>query len=155
RNAVAVGRTRWRDVGRKLDDAKKANGRAELARDLDRRIEHARRTLRCVEGDEDTLDHASTSSGRFARNMNIGGRRKRERIVDEVRPPTTASASGWFASVPFSSASAVGTSPMIVARLVIAIGTKRMRAAVTTAPSFSAPSAKRRLASSTSKMPFE
>ena len=49
-----------------------------------------------------------------------------------MSPPTTVSASGWFASVPRSSPVAVGTSPMIVARLVIAIGMNRMRAASTT-----------------------
>ena len=48
-------------------------------------------------------------------------------MVEEVRPPTTASASGWFASEPRSSPSAVGIKPITVARLVMAMGTKRGR----------------------------
>ena len=45
---------------------------------------------------------------------------------------------------------------MTVARLVMAIGTNRDRAAATIASTLSSPSStKRRLASSTSRMPFE
>ncbi len=44
---------------------------------------------------------------------------------------------------------------MIVARLVMAMGTKRERAAAMTASNALAPCSKRRLASSTSKMPFD
>ena len=67
--------------------------------------------------------------GACAKKRNITGTRKSERIVDEVSPPTTASASGWFASEPCSRPIAVGMRPMTVARLVIAMGTKRERAA--------------------------
>src|ERR1035438_1364498 len=70
----------------------------------------------------------STGAVRFAIRVNIAGTRKRESSVDDVSPPTTVSASGWFASVPRSRPVAVGTSPMIVARLVIAIGMNRMGA---------------------------
>ncbi len=86
---------------------------------------------------------------------NITGTRKSESSVLDVRPPTTASARGWFASVPASRASAVGTSPTIVARLVMAMGTKRDRAAWMTASTFSTPSLNRLFASSTSRMPFD
>ena len=48
-----------------------------------------------------------------------------------MSPPTTASASGWLAPLPASSANAVGSRPITVARLVITIGTKRERAAAT------------------------
>ena len=76
-------------------------------------------------------------------------------MVDEVSPPTTASASGWFASEPCSRPIAVGMRPITVARLVIAMGTKRERAAATMASTSATPSLRRRLASSTSRMPFE
>ena len=95
--------------------------------------------------------------GRLLREeRNITGTRKSDRIVDDVRPPTTASASGWLASDPRSRPIAVGTSPMTVARLVIAIGTNRERAAATMAFVLSVPSSEsRRWASSTSRIPFE
>jgi len=83
------------------------------------------------------------------------GTRKSERIVEEVNPPTTASAKGWLASEPRSIPIAVGNKPITVARLVIAMGTKRERAAATMAVTLSLPSLKRRLASSTSKIQFE
>ncbi len=67
------------------------------------------------------------------------GTRKSERIVDDVSPPTTARAIGWFASEPRSSPMAVGTRPMMVARLVMAMGTNRDRAPATMASTLSAP----------------
>ena len=97
----------------------------------------------------------SGAGARLAISRNITGTRNSDSTVDDVSPPTTASASGWFDSVPASRPSAVGSRPMTVARLVIAIGMKRVRAAATTASSLSAPSLKRRLASSISRMPFE
>src|SRR6185312_5435103 len=89
------------------------------------------------------------------RSKYITGTRKSDSTVDDVRPPTTASASGWLASVPCSSPIAVGMRPITVASEVMTMGTKRERAASTIDSTGSAPSSSRRAASSTRRMPFD
>ena len=72
--------------------------------------------------------------------MKITGTRNSDSSVDDVSPPTTASASGRFASAPRSSPIAVGMRPITVASEVIAIGTNRVRAASRIAARLSRPS---------------
>src|SRR5512140_1646416 len=69
--------------------------------------------------------HAAREAGRRASSVNMVGTRNKDRNVDELSPPTTASASGRFEAVAGSSPSAVGKSPMMVAKLVIMMGMNR------------------------------
>src|SRR5713226_7746496 len=75
--------------------------------------------------------------------------------VETRRPPITAIASGWFASVPTPSARAIGRSPTTVARTVMRMGRRRMRPARGTATRSGSPWRRRSLMYSTRSTPFE
>ncbi len=76
------------------------------------------------------------------------------KTVAVERPPITAMASGRSISAPCPMPSASGKSPPIAASVVMTIGRKRVLPATTSASSTLAPSARRRFATSMSKMPF-
>src|SRR5690606_12123815 len=76
-------------------------------------------------GEAESPSSSSATELRRARYENITGTTNRDSSVDEVSPPTTANASGRLEDAASPSPSAVGRSPMMVAKLVMAIGTKR------------------------------
>jgi hypothetical protein len=75
--------------------------------------------------------------------------------VETSRPPITAMASGWFASVPTPKASAMGRRPTTVVSVVMRIGRSRIRPARGTATCSGSPWRRRSLMYSTSRTPFD
>src|SRR5579862_1474978 len=100
-----------RELRRHEDGPERVYYRAEARGDLHRRNEDTRRAGGSIERDKKLGDHARASvsgpsgacaspsaAGIFAKNKNITGTRKSDRIVEDVSPPTTARARGWLAS---------------------------------------------------------
>ena len=105
RNTVGAGR----DLGRDQENPEQMDLGSRPACDGEGGLKHLGLARRLVERDQDgtwtesgqvrtsssgAAGAATGAGARLAMRRNITGTRKRERIVEEVRPPTTASASG-------------------------------------------------------------